>query len=69
MAAGTILNIDKIFFSIFAIYSKLVKLEPYITISLFYDRNLKGTVTKIPTFFDFFFYRNSFPGQCLSRAV
>ena len=45
--------IDKITFSITAIFSKLVKLKPYIAILLFYDVNLKAIFGKIPTLFRF----------------
>ena len=57
MSADTILI--KYFLFIFAIFSKMVKSEPYLAILLFYDVNLTATVAKFPTFFSiFFFYKN-----------
>ena len=59
--------IDKIFFFIFAIFSKLLKSVPYLAILLFNDVNLKATVAKLPTFLLIFFTKivslvNTFPG-------
>ena len=69
MSADTIL-IKYFFLFIFAIFSKLVKSEPYLAILLFYNVNLTTTVAKFPTFFsNFLFYKNCFPSPYLSRAV
>ena len=40
----------------FAIFSKLVKSEPYLANLLFYDVTLTATVAKFPTFFANFIF-------------
>ena len=59
----------KNYFFIFAIFSMLVKSEPYLAILLFCDVNLSTTVAKFPFSKKLFLDKNCFPSPYLSRAV
>ena len=57
MSANTLMK----YLFCYAIFSKLVKLEPYLAILLFYGVNLTATVAKFQILLLNFFLQKSFP--------